>query len=95
MDVIILIENIIKSFIEENKLKLFENKLKVIKNKHLINLKSYIKLSSIIGTIFLLSSIIISFYLFNKNIQIILITSLFAFITPFFILYIIKKFTKT
>ena len=73
MDIIILIEKTIKSFIEEKQLILFENKLKVIKNKYAFNLKSFLIICSLIGTIFLLTSIIISFYLFNKNLQLIIL----------------------
>jgi len=89
MDIIILIEKTVKNFIEERQLILFENKLKVIKNKYAFNLKSFLMICSLIGTIFLLTSIIISFYLFNKNLQLIILTSLFSFFTPFLILYII------
>lgn len=89
MDIIILIEKIMNQFLEKKQLIFFENKLKVIKNKYLLNLKEFLKISTLIGTIFLLTSIIISFYIFNKNPQIIITISILSFLIPFFVLYII------
>ncbi len=89
MDAIILFENALKQILEEARIKNFENKLLLNQSK-LKNLKGYLLFSTICGTLLMVLSLIISFYIFKNNFDIIFIVTIIGFILPFFAIYLFE-----
>jgi len=89
LDAIVLIESLIKHFLEEKKIKRFENKLLLNQSK-VKNLKEYLLLSTICGTLLMLITLIISFNFFKNDFQIIGLICLIGFTLPFFAIYIFE-----
>ena len=87
MDAVVLIENIIKNFLEEERIKNFEDKL--LLNEFKVNtLKGYLLVSTICGTLLMIVFLIISFNLFQSNLEIVLLLTLLGFILPFLAIYL-------
>ncbi len=89
MDAIVLIENILKQFIQETKMKNFEDKL-ILNESKMKTLKGYLLINTICGTFLMLISLIIGFNFFQSNLQIIFLLAILGFIFPFFAIYLFE-----
>lgn len=89
MDAIVLIENILKQFIQETKMKNFEDKL-ILNESKMKTLKGYLLINTICGTFLMLISLIIGFNFFQSNLQIVFLLAILGFIFPFFAIYLFE-----
>lgn len=88
-DMTLLLKKIIEQFLEEKKIKDFENKLYLNESK-MKNLKGYLYTSTICGTLLMIFSIILGFFLFKENFSIITLLALIGFAFPFFAIYLFE-----
>jgi Flp pilus assembly protein TadB len=88
MDAVKLIETIVKQTIEEKRIKNFEDKLALNQIPKIKNLKSYVLISTIFGTISMILFLITGFNLFKENPSITLLFTAIGFALPFFIIYL-------